>query len=98
MGMGLSICRSIIETLWWAAVGGHVRAAGVLFFSLRSPLTEPPSVIDVAYWHFSGTLRCLTSACNALKSGRASCATVDQFQCENTAAAAEQQLVKRRSF
>src|SRR5258705_671058 len=25
----------------------------VLSFSLRSPLTEPPSVIDVAYWHFS---------------------------------------------
>src|SRR5258706_15504808 len=24
---------------------------GVLSFSLRSPLTEPPSVIDVAYWH-----------------------------------------------
>jgi hypothetical protein len=22
-------------------------------FSLRSPLTEPPSVIDVACWHFS---------------------------------------------
>jgi hypothetical protein len=22
----------------------------VLSFSLRSPLTEPPSVIDVAYW------------------------------------------------
>jgi hypothetical protein len=25
----------------------------VLSFSLRSPLTEPPSVIDVAYWHKS---------------------------------------------
>jgi PAS domain S-box-containing protein len=34
---------------WWAAVGDQVRAAGVLSFSLRSPLTEPPSVIDVAY-------------------------------------------------
>jgi hypothetical protein len=25
----------------------------VLSFSLRSPLTEPPSVIDVAYWPFA---------------------------------------------
>jgi hypothetical protein len=25
----------------------------VLSFSLRSPLTEPPSVIDVAYWHIA---------------------------------------------
>jgi len=24
----------------------------VLSFSLRSPLTELPSVIDVAFWHF----------------------------------------------
>jgi len=35
-------------------VGGCGRPSasrGVLSFSLRSPLTEPPSVIDVAYWH-----------------------------------------------
>ena len=35
-------------------VGGCGRpgaSRGVLSFSLRSPLTEPPSVIDVAYWH-----------------------------------------------
>src|SRR5437660_56239 len=34
-------------------VGGCGRpgaSRGVLSFSLRSPLTEPPSVIDVAYW------------------------------------------------
>ncbi|WP_354142503.1 ATP-binding protein [Bradyrhizobium sp. NP1] len=43
MGMGLSICRSIIEPH-----GGASR--GALSFSLRSALTEPPSVIDVAYW------------------------------------------------
>jgi hypothetical protein len=30
----------------------------VLSFSLRSPLIEPPSVIDVAYWHFSDMARC----------------------------------------
>jgi hypothetical protein len=36
-------------------VGGCARSRAnrkVLSFSLRSPLTEPPSVIDVAYWHF----------------------------------------------
>jgi catechol 2,3-dioxygenase-like lactoylglutathione lyase family enzyme len=32
-------------------VGLHQRAAGCSLSSLRSPLTEPPSVIDVAYWH-----------------------------------------------
>src|SRR6476660_363468 len=35
-------------------VGGCGRPGAsrrVLSFSLRSPLTEPPSVIDVAYWH-----------------------------------------------
>jgi hypothetical protein len=49
MGMGLSICRSTIE-----AHGGRLWATRceprVLSFTLRSPLTEPPSVIDVAYW------------------------------------------------
>src|ERR1700739_2553741 len=39
-------------------VGGCGRpgaSRGVLSFSLRSPLTEPPSVIDVAYWqHLAG--------------------------------------------
>ena len=30
--------------------GQPVASRGVLSFSLRSPLTEPPSVIDVAYW------------------------------------------------
>jgi hypothetical protein len=29
----------------------------VLSFSLRSPLTEPPSVIDVACWHIA-SFRC----------------------------------------
>jgi hypothetical protein len=46
MGMGLPICRSIID-----AHGGGCwqpdASRGVLSFSLRSPLTEPP---DVAYW------------------------------------------------
>ena len=27
----------------------------MLSFSLRSPLTEPPSVIEVAYWHHKRT-------------------------------------------
>jgi hypothetical protein len=39
-------------------------------FSLRSPLTELPSVIDAAYWHFSDMVRCLTYVRSALKSGR----------------------------
>src|SRR3954463_14746125 len=37
-------------------VGGCGRPGAsrvVLSFSLRSPLTEPPSVIDVAYWHIA---------------------------------------------
>src|SRR6185295_6457979 len=37
-------------------VGGSGRpgaSRGVRSFSLQSPLNEPPSVIDVAYWHFS---------------------------------------------
>jgi len=53
MGMGLSICRSISKPM----VGGCRRpgaSRGVLAFSLRSPLTEPPSVIDVAYWALFG--------------------------------------------
>ena len=45
MGMGLSICRSIM-----GGCGRPGASHGVLSFSLRSPLTEPPSVIDVAYW------------------------------------------------
>ena len=36
---------------------------GVLSFSLRSPLTEPPSVIDVAYWHFSDLTLLLRIVC-----------------------------------
>ena len=31
----------------------HRRAEAALSFSLRSPLTEPPSVVDVAYWHLA---------------------------------------------
>jgi PAS domain S-box-containing protein len=52
MGMGLSICRSIID-----AHGGRLWATTCepqgASFSLRSPLTEPPSVIDIACWHKS---------------------------------------------
>jgi K+-sensing histidine kinase KdpD len=52
MGMGLSICRSIIE-----AYGGRLWATrceprGALF-QFTIPLTEPPSVIDVADWPFA---------------------------------------------
>jgi nitrogen fixation/metabolism regulation signal transduction histidine kinase len=50
MGMGLSICRSIIEAhggrLWAISCEPH----GALF-QVTIPLTGPPSVIDVAYWH-----------------------------------------------
>src|SRR4051812_11146313 len=45
-------------------VGGCGRpgaSRGVLSFSLRSPPTEPPSVIDFAYWPGSNLRRCLLS-------------------------------------
>jgi len=35
---------------WWTAVGDQVRAAGCSVLVYGSPLAEPPSVIDVAYW------------------------------------------------
>jgi hypothetical protein len=48
MGMGLSICRSIIEAHGARLWATRCEPRGAL--SLRSPLTEPPPVIDVAYW------------------------------------------------
>ena len=48
-GMGLSICRSISKPTG-DGCGRPGASRGVLSFSSRSPLTEPPSVIDVAYW------------------------------------------------
>jgi Histidine kinase-, DNA gyrase B-, and HSP90-like ATPase len=63
VGMGLSICRSIVE----AIVGGCARpgaSRGVLSFSLRSPLTKPSSVIDVAYWQPRGDVRATPSEVN----------------------------------
>jgi hypothetical protein len=35
----------------------------VLSFSLRSPLTEPPSVIDVACWHNPDMARWSVDVC-----------------------------------
>ena len=51
MGMGLSICRTIIEAHSGQLWAIPVRAVGVPSFSLRSPQTELPFVIDIAYWH-----------------------------------------------
>ena len=48
MGMGLAICRSITK-LTADGCGLPGASRGVPSFSLRSPLTEPSSVIDVAY-------------------------------------------------
>jgi hypothetical protein len=49
---------------------GRPRASrGVLSFSLRSPLTEPPSVIDVACWHFSDFARSAAVVRDILTSG-----------------------------
>ena len=49
MGMGLSICGSIIE-----AYGGRLWATSYeprgALFQFTIPLSEPPPVIDVAYW------------------------------------------------
>ena len=52
MGMGLSTAARLSKPM----VGGCGRPGAsrrVLSFSSRSPLTEPPSVIDVAYWHIA---------------------------------------------
>jgi putative ABC transport system substrate-binding protein len=43
-----------------AGCGRPGASRGVLSFSLRSPLTEPPSAIDVAYWPISEVARCPT--------------------------------------
>jgi K+-sensing histidine kinase KdpD len=54
IGMGLSIGRTIIEAHSGQLWAIPVRAVGCPLlpsFSLRSPQTELPFVIDIAYWH-----------------------------------------------
>ena len=63
MGMGLSICRSIIEAHSGRLCAIPCEPQGALI-SLRSPLTEPPSVIDVAYWHFPDLIGAADDVCS----------------------------------
>jgi hypothetical protein len=41
----------------------------VLFFSLRSPLAEPPSVINVACWHLCDIAAAARHVCLSGKTG-----------------------------
>jgi hypothetical protein len=67
MGMGLAICRSISK-LTADGCGPPGASRRVPSFSLRSPLTEPPSVIDVAYLalHFNSPQRSIIPAIEAI--------------------------------